>query len=335
MDVVAIEVWMLPEAFEAHFRKQRAFAAVDWIHARDVDGLLGSDIDAEGGVWRKDRGHENQEGGHLGLLGNLSAEVDDIAIAERAFATQAVGHLGDRERPSNVRGLNRDHQLWSSGTPARVSHLRQAISHACHVIGFGDVAIHHASEVRGPRELRFERKELRFRFEDRIQVLEKFREPIARCRHVTTMIAITAVWLPAEPDDQEGRRADFASGQCQSMFAIGLLVGWLVLALAASMVAAWWSRRLWKKRTALSPRARTMAAIVAGAAMVGALGTLAGLLKAFGAVGGESVDPSQKARILAEGISEAINCTVFGIAIWLPSAIILSAMMRKRGPNPS
>ena len=31
------------------------------------------------------------------------------------------------------------------------------------------------------------------------------------------------------------------------------------------------------------------------------------------AVGGESVDPSQKARILAEGISEAMNCTAFGL----------------------
>ncbi|HVY32467.1 MAG TPA: hypothetical protein VHB79_38280 [Polyangiaceae bacterium] len=33
------------------------------------------------------------------------------------------------------------------------------------------------------------------------------------------------------------------------------------------------------------------------------------MIKAFGAVGGEGVDPSQKARILAEGISEAMNCT--------------------------
>jgi hypothetical protein len=34
---------------------------------------------------------------------------------------------------------------------------------------------------------------------------------------------------------------------------------------------------------------------------------------AFAAVGGESVDPSQKACILAEGISEAMNCTAFGL----------------------
>ena len=47
----------------------------------------------------------------------------------------------------------------------------------------------------------------------------------------------------------------------------------------------------------------------------GLLGTVSGLIKSFGAVGGESVDPSQKARILAEGISEAMNCTAFGLGV--------------------
>lgn len=55
-------------------------------------------------------------------------------------------------------------------------------------------------------------------------------------------------------------------------------------------------------------------ALLANLAMLsGLLGTVAGLIKSFGAVGGESVDPSQKARILALGISEAMNCTAFGL----------------------
>ena len=41
----------------------------------------------------------------------------------------------------------------------------------------------------------------------------------------------------------------------------------------------------------------------------------------FGAVGGESVDPSQKARILAEGISEAMNCTAFGLIVAIMALI--------------
>ena len=57
-------------------------------------------------------------------------------------------------------------------------------------------------------------------------------------------------------------------------------------------------------------------ALLANLAMLsGLLGTITGLIKAFGAVGGESVDPSQKARILAEGISEAMNCTAFGLMV--------------------
>src|SRR5262245_38604825 len=63
-------------------------------------------------------------------------------------------------------------------------------------------------------------------------------------------------------------------------------------------------------------------ALFANLAMLcGLFGTIVGLIKAFGAVGGESVDPSQKARILAEGISEAMNCTAFGM-IYAITALI-------------
>jgi biopolymer transport protein ExbB len=57
-------------------------------------------------------------------------------------------------------------------------------------------------------------------------------------------------------------------------------------------------------------------ALLANLAMLsGLLGTVSGLIRSFGAVSGESVDPSQKARILAEGISEAMNCTAFGLGV--------------------
>src|SRR4029079_19556157 len=57
-------------------------------------------------------------------------------------------------------------------------------------------------------------------------------------------------------------------------------------------------------------------ALLANLAMLsGLLGTVSGLITSFGAVAGESVDPSQKARVLAQGISEAMNCTAFGLAV--------------------
>ena len=55
-------------------------------------------------------------------------------------------------------------------------------------------------------------------------------------------------------------------------------------------------------------------ALYANLAMLsGLFGTIVGLIKSFGSVGAESVGSSQKARILADGISEAMNCTAFGL----------------------
>lgn len=45
--------------------------------------------------------------------------------------------------------------------------------------------------------------------------------------------------------------------------------------------------------------------------LCGLFGTVVGLIRSFGAVGG--ADASSKATILAQGISEAMNCTAFGL----------------------
>ena len=65
----------------------------------------------------------------------------------------------------------------------------------------------------------------------------------------------------------------------------------------------------------LSARTGFLALLANLAMLSGLLGTVSGLISSFGAVSGESVDPSQKARILAEGISEAMNCTAFGLIV--------------------
>lgn len=55
--------------------------------------------------------------------------------------------------------------------------------------------------------------------------------------------------------------------------------------------------------------------------LTGLFGTIVGLIKAFGAVGGESIDHAAKSRILAEGISEAMSCTAFGLLAAIASLI--------------
>ena len=61
-------------------------------------------------------------------------------------------------------------------------------------------------------------------------------------------------------------------------------------------------------------------ALLSNLAMLsGLLGTITGLIAAFGAVGGHgggpSIDPGRKAELLAAGISEAMNCTAFGLIV--------------------
>ena len=63
------------------------------------------------------------------------------------------------------------------------------------------------------------------------------------------------------------------------------------------------------------------------AVLAGLLGTIAGMIKSFGSVGGK--DASQKATALAEGISEALNCTAFGIAVSLVGLLAFSLLMGK------
>jgi biopolymer transport protein ExbB/TolQ len=48
------------------------------------------------------------------------------------------------------------------------------------------------------------------------------------------------------------------------------------------------------------------------AVMAGLLGTNSCMIKSFGSVGGN--EGGNQATVLAEGISEALNCTAFGIA---------------------
>jgi len=60
------------------------------------------------------------------------------------------------------------------------------------------------------------------------------------------------------------------------------------------------------------------------ATLLGLLGTITGLIKAFTAVA--QVDPSLKAEILSSSISVAMNTTAFGLAAAIPLIIIFSML---------
>lgn len=76
--------------------------------------------------------------------------------------------------------------------------------------------------------------------------------------------------------------------------------------------------------------------LLANLAMLsGLLGTITGLIAAFGAVGGghgeggPTIDPARKAELLAGGISEAMNCTAFGLIVAILGLVFFALLNGK------
>ena len=63
------------------------------------------------------------------------------------------------------------------------------------------------------------------------------------------------------------------------------------------------------------------------AVLLGLLGTVIGLIGAFAALG--AADPAEKADLLSAGISEAMNCTAFGLIVAIPSLVLHSYLQAK------
>lgn len=63
------------------------------------------------------------------------------------------------------------------------------------------------------------------------------------------------------------------------------------------------------------------------ATLLGLLGTVSGLIHAFGAVA--TANPAEKANLLAASISEAMNCTAFGLMVAVPILFIHAFLQTK------
>ena len=67
------------------------------------------------------------------------------------------------------------------------------------------------------------------------------------------------------------------------------------------------------------------------ATLIGLLGTVVGLIKAFSAVG--AAKPEERSKLLSDGIAEALNNTAMGLAIAVTCIVahaILSAASKKQ-----
>ena len=77
----------------------------------------------------------------------------------------------------------------------------------------------------------------------------------------------------------------------------------------------------------IQKRTSYLATIANVATLLGLLGTIAGLVESFAAVG--HADPQQKAALLANGISTAMNATMLGLGVAVPCMIIFSFYINK------
>jgi hypothetical protein len=105
-------------------------------------------------------------------------------------------------------------------------------------------------------------------------------------------------------------------------------MGWLVLLLGFSTVATAIVFAAAPTRTGFAAAIALVCTTVAS----GLLGTVVGMVQSYGAVA--SADPSMRAALLARGISEAMNCTAFGLGtlvLWIPPFVIGTVRRAGRG----
>lgn len=77
----------------------------------------------------------------------------------------------------------------------------------------------------------------------------------------------------------------------------------------------------------LEKRTHYLATFANIATLLGLLGTVTGLIGAFAAVA--NADPAQKAELLSASISEAMNCTAFGLGAAIPMMLVYSYLNSK------
>jgi len=63
------------------------------------------------------------------------------------------------------------------------------------------------------------------------------------------------------------------------------------------------------------------------ATLMGLLGTIVGMIKSFASVA--QANPMEKAALVSQGISEAMNCTAFGLIVAIP-ALVMYAILQNR-----
>jgi biopolymer transport protein ExbB len=74
----------------------------------------------------------------------------------------------------------------------------------------------------------------------------------------------------------------------------------------------------------LEKRTSTLAMIGNVATLIGLLGTITGMIKSFGSIA--NANAVEKAATLSSGISEAMNCTAYGLIVAIPALVMYTIL---------
>ncbi len=118
---------------------------------------------------------------------------------------------------------------------------------------------------------------------------------------------------------------DYVSSQRQTPLVSVVKAGLLNVPRGEASVQEAMDEAALRENPKLEARTGYLAMLGNAAMLCGLLGTVSGLIACFEAVA--HVNPADKATILSSGISEAMNCTAFGLLTAIPALVAFSVLM--------
>jgi biopolymer transport protein ExbB len=148
-----------------------------------------------------------------------------------------------------------------------------------------------------------------------------------------TMVASRnrALWQQIEPLLAQGNFRQAAQVSSQSESAIGQILTYGLARVQSARrrddIEKAMEESLMGVMPQLEKRTHYLATFANLATLLGLLGTVIGLIAAFGAVA--TVNPAEKANLLSASISVAMNCTAFGLMTAVPLLVIHAVLQTK------